>query len=129
MRISGNAVVCDMRKNGYGGFVCPEIVVGYALRYLAGGKYTDLGDIFGLGKSEVYNCRNDFLTAVLEYKEGSQRMRMNGNVFVLDLRTVQLLLFMMGGAVVHWMDSSSQQINCPGRRPWGIQKHSFPGTI
>ena len=69
VRILGNAVVRDMRMNRYGGFVCPEIVVGCALRYLAGGKYTYLGDIFGLSKTEVYKCRDDFLTAVLECKE------------------------------------------------------------
>jgi len=31
VRILGNAVVRDIRKNQYGGFVCPEIVVGCAL--------------------------------------------------------------------------------------------------
>lgn len=53
---------------------CPQpvsiqIITGAAIRYLRGGRVTDVKDIFGLSRSEVYASRDSFLNAVLQSDE------------------------------------------------------------
>ena len=46
--------------------VSGRIIIAVAMRYLRGGHVLDLKNVYGLSKSEVYNCRDCFLKAVLD---------------------------------------------------------------
>jgi hypothetical protein len=46
--------------------IYPEIAVAVALRWLAGGSYLDLKNVYGISRSTVFRLRDMFLDAVLE---------------------------------------------------------------
>ena len=45
--------------------VFPELIVAVGLRYLRGGMVSDLKEVYGTSRSEIYHCRRTFLAAVL----------------------------------------------------------------
>jgi hypothetical protein len=45
--------------------IYPQIVVTIGLRYLAGGSYDDIRDVYGVSVSGFYYCRNRFFRAVM----------------------------------------------------------------
>ena len=45
--------------------IYPEIIVAIGLRYLAGGSYDDIREVYGVSVSGFYYCRNRFFKAVM----------------------------------------------------------------
>lgn len=45
--------------------IYPEMVVAVGLRWLAGGSYSDIKNVYGISKNSVYRLRDTFLDAVL----------------------------------------------------------------
>jgi len=46
--------------------IYPELVVAIGLRWLAGGSYADLKNVYGVSKTSVYRSRDTFVSAVTE---------------------------------------------------------------
>ena len=49
----------------HGGVLYTELIVAIGVRWLSGVPFSALADIFGVCTSEVYDCRNDFFTALV----------------------------------------------------------------
>ena len=45
--------------------IYPKITVGIGLRYLAGGSYEDIREVYGVSVAGFYYCRNQFFKAVM----------------------------------------------------------------
>ena len=45
--------------------IYPDIMVGIGIRYLAGGSYEDIREVYGVSVSGFYYCRNRFFKAVM----------------------------------------------------------------
>lgn len=52
-------------KNSCDKPIFPELVLATGIRWLAGGSYIDIMDVYDYSQSSFYRCRNTFLTAVL----------------------------------------------------------------
>jgi hypothetical protein len=49
--------------------IYPEIIVAIGLRYLAGGSYEDIREVYGVSVSGFYYCRNRFFKAVMQSED------------------------------------------------------------
>jgi hypothetical protein len=67
VRVLGPILQSDISKSGNRCTeeIYPEIFVAIGLRYLAGGSYDDIRDVYGVSVGGFYYCRNRFFKAIL----------------------------------------------------------------
>jgi hypothetical protein len=67
VRILGPILQADISKsrNRCSEAIYPEIFVAVGLRYLAGGSYDDIREVYGVSVPAFYYCRNRFFKAIL----------------------------------------------------------------
>ena len=68
-----DTLLVNVKKSEAGGEgtspIFPELVVAMSLRWLAGGVWQDIKQVYGVSKASCYRCRDLFLTAVLACPE------------------------------------------------------------
>ena len=55
----------DSRKSRYGGHISAEITVAIGIRWMSGVEYGALSDIYKCCKTQVYDARDEFFTAII----------------------------------------------------------------
>ena len=100
-------VAPDIRKshNSCDNPIYPELVLAIGLRWLAGGSYLDLKNVYVVSQTSVYRCRDIFINAVLNCNELRIRFPETAEEFESIRRQfqkkVQTLCFV--AAVEPWM--------------------------